>query len=366
VRVLDRNGTGYAAWVIRGIIWATDKGADVISMSFGGFDPSPAMAAAVAYARRRGVVVLGSAGNDGENAPFYPASFPGVIGVAASDVSNRPYRWSNRGRWFELAAPGCFYTTTARRGYANFCGTSASTPLVAGIVGLMRAVRPDLPGYMIERALLSTATKVGYVTHGIPNAPKAIDAARRMQAPAPRNQTHAWVERSGVVTIEAERANRRIGRTTIDWINATVKPGYVGKGYVAAWADKGLSRPTNYAATSAELRYHVQFNSPGIYSVWIRAWSPNGGGNSVHVGVNGRMLKRTDKMTALVHGAWHWTRSTMDGAVAHIAITKPGIHTINVWAREDGFRFDRIVVTRGAAPKGLGPRESRLIAIPKR
>jgi subtilisin family serine protease len=324
------------------------------------------MAAAVTYARSRGVVVLGSAGNDGENAPFYPASFPGVIGVAATDLSNKPYSWSNRGRWFELAAPGCFHTTTARRGYTSFCGTSASTPLVAGIVGLIRSARPDLPGYMIERALLGSAKKYGYVSHGIPNAGKAIDVARGMKAPPPPNATHAWVEKYGVVTIEAERANERIGRSSIDWIDGAVKPGFVGAGYVAAWADKGLFMGTNYAATSAELRYHVHFTKPGIYSIWIRTWAPDAGGDSVHVGVDGKELKATDRMTTGVHGKWGWTRSTMDGTVAKIAIAKPGIRTINVWAREDGFRFDRIVISLGPVPEGVGPPESATIGIPKR
>jgi hypothetical protein len=370
VRVLDQNGTGYAANVVRGIIWATDKGAKVISMSFGGFAPSTAMASAVAYARKRGVVVLGSAGNDGENLPFYPASLPGVIGVAASDPRNAPYRWSNRGNAFELTAPGCFWTTTSRRGYANFCGTSASTPLVAGIVGLMRSARPDLPGYMIERALLATARRTTFVSHGLPNADAAITYARRMKAPAPpappraKNTTHAWVEAGGSVAIEAERANQRIGRATIDWIDATVKPGFVGRGYVAAWGDKGLSHGRGYATTAAELKYRVQFTTPGVYSVWFRTWAPNAGGNSVNVGVNGKPLSATDKIVTGLYGRWGWTRNTEDGNVAKIAISKPGLHTINVWVREDGFRFDRIVLLRGGKPVGPGPAESATVPIP--
>ena len=365
VRVLDENGMGYAAAVIWGIVWATESGADVISMSFGGFAPSAAMAAAVSYARARGVVVLGSAGNDGESVPFYPAAFPGVIGVAASDVNNQPYRWSNRGRSFELAAPGCFWTTTTGKGYGNFCGTSASTPLVAGIVGLMRSARPDLPGYMIERALLATARPVGYVTHGLPDAAAAMALAGTMVAPPTAATTHAWTETGGVVTIEAERANLRIGRATIDWIDGTIKPGFVGTAYVAAWADKGYFRNTGYATTSAELRYHVQFNTPGVYSVWLRTWAPDAAGDSVHVGVDGKALFATDKIVNGQHGKWAWTRNTMDRTVAKIAITRPGIHTISVWVREDGFRFDRLVISQSQVPVGTGPAESATILIPK-
>ena len=366
VRVLDQNGTGFAATVTRGIIWAADNGADVISMSFGGFAPSTAMASAVAYARSRGVVVLGSAGNDGESLPFYPGSLPGVIGVAASDPNDRPYRWSNRGSSFELTAPGCFWTTTTRRGYGNFCGTSASTPLVAGIVGLMRSARPDLPGYMIERALLQTARRVGYVSHGLPDADAAIALARTMKAPPPPpkpNVTHAWVESDGLVAIEAERANARYGRATIDWIDGTIKAGFVGDAYVAAWADKGYFRGTAYTRSAAELRYEVQFNTPGIYSVWLRTWAPNAAGDSVHVGVNGKALTATDKIVTGLHGRWGWTRSTMDRAVAKIAITTPGVRTISVWVREDGFRFDRIVLSKEKVPVGNGPPQSPTIQI---
>jgi len=368
VRVLDRHGMGFAANVIRGIIFAADNGADVISMSFGGFAPSTAMASAVHYARSQSVVVLGSAGNDGESLPFYPASLPGVIGVAASDPSDQPYRWSNRGSSFELTAPGCFWTTTTRRGYGNFCGTSASTPLVAGIVGLMRSARPDLPGFMIERALLATAKPMGYVSHGLPNADAAVKYVRTLKAPTPPpapNTTHAWVESGGIVAIEAERANERIGRATIDWIDGTIKPGFVGDAYVAAWADKGYFRGSAYDTTAGELRYRVQFNTAGRYSVYIRAWAPDAAGDSVHVGVAGKALLATDNIVAGLHGTWHWTRNTMDGHVAKIAITKPGIYTVNVWVREDGFRFDRLVISQHPLTEALGPPESPTIQIPK-
>ena len=66
---------------------------------------------AVAYARRRGAVVVAAAGNAGSRRKFYPAALPGVISVAASRGSGKLYAWSNDGSWIKLAAPGCAFTT---------------------------------------------------------------------------------------------------------------------------------------------------------------------------------------------------------------------------------------------------------------
>jgi hypothetical protein len=361
VRVLNANGSGYASSVTRAIVWATNKGADVISMSFGGFSPTTSMANAVQYARDRGVTVVASAGNDGSTRAFYPASYAGVIGVAASDPSDRVYSWSNRGNRFELTAPGCFWTTKTGRTYGNFCGTSASTPLVAGLFGLLHSVRPDLKGYLIERAVMETATPMWYVQHGRPNAAAALKRTLAMPQPAP--STHAWVENNGRVVVEAERANRRIGRSGSSWINGTVMGSYVGSGYVACWTDRGAFYGDGYATTAPELQYKVKFSTPGTYWVWFRTRAVVGG-DSVHLGTNGEALAATDKITTGIYGHWAWTRSTMDGPTARIYIDKPGIRTINVWCREDGFRFDRLVITKGYAPVGEGPAESPTIRIP--
>jgi hypothetical protein len=312
---------------------------------------------------------VASAGNDGSTRAFYPASYPGVIGVAASDPSDRPYSWSNRGKQFELAAPGCFWSTKTGKTYGNFCGTSASAPLVAGVIGLLRSARPDLKGYLVERAILSTATKVSYVSHGRVNAAAALRATlatpRSAPAPAPApGTTYAWVEQNGQVIVEAERANSRITRGGKSWINATAKSGYAGGGYVAAWTDTGATFTTNYATTAPELRYRVKFSTTGVYTIWVRTWIPNSGGNTLNIGVNGQALAATDKITSNLFGYWAWTRSTTDGPTAQIRIDEPGVRTINVWAREDGYRFDRLVITQGAIPVGKGPAESVRVSIP--
>ena len=137
VKVLGADGSGTAEAIADGIRYAADHGANVISMSFVLSGPDDGVASALAYAHSRGVLLVAAAGNTGSNAPTYPASYPGVISVAAVDPNGVLYPWSARGSWVTLAAPGCAYTTAPGAAFVNdFCGTSAAAPLVAGLAGL--------------------------------------------------------------------------------------------------------------------------------------------------------------------------------------------------------------------------------------
>ncbi len=136
IKVLDANGSGTAASIADGIRWAADHGASVINMSFVLSGPDPGVEEAVAYAHQHGVVVVAAAGNAGSGEMTYPAAYPFVISVAASDSNDQLYPWSTHGPWVTLAAPGCTVTTTLGGGFGGFCGTSAAAPLVAGLAGL--------------------------------------------------------------------------------------------------------------------------------------------------------------------------------------------------------------------------------------
>jgi hypothetical protein len=82
----------------------------------------------------------------------------------------------------------------------------------------------------------------------------------------------------------------------------------------------------------------------------------------VHVGLDGQAVASADRMSfpSASYGSWAWFQSTMDGPVATLQVTSAGLHTINVWMREDGFRLDRLVLTTDArfTPTGDGPPES--------
>ena len=176
-RVLDNTGTGDIADAVEAIDYAVAHGAHVINLSWGTNGESFALKDAIERANRRNVIVVCSAGNgsrDLETAPYYPASFNlrNLISVAASDNSDQLPSWSNWAtRSITLAAPGTNIITTQRGGgYWNVTGTSAAAPIVAGIAGLLRTVRPHGPVTIITKAITDsvrqTPSLAGKVSSG--------------------------------------------------------------------------------------------------------------------------------------------------------------------------------------------------------
>jgi thermitase len=147
VKVLADDGTGDWADIADGIVWATDHGAHVINLSLGDVVPSSAVEDAVNYAWAKGVVVVAAAGNDGEDTPFFPASYENVIAVAATDQNDNKAGFSQYGSWVDVAAPGANILSTAPDHfsllflvptvYGTLSGTSMASPHVAGIAGLV-------------------------------------------------------------------------------------------------------------------------------------------------------------------------------------------------------------------------------------
>jgi thermitase len=187
VKVADADGKVRWSNAAAGLIWATDHGAQVINMSFGKTTGSDTVAAAVKYAHDHGVVVVAAAGNEGNKARFYPASYPGVLSVAATNSNDNLYSWSTRGSWVRLAAPGCTWTTKRGGGWGSFCGTSASAPIVAGIAGLEIALKPDLSQSELEQTIIDTAV---FVTSAIGGGRVDAYAALRKLSPKPGGGNH--------------------------------------------------------------------------------------------------------------------------------------------------------------------------------
>ena len=151
ITVLNGGGMGSQKTILAGIIEAADAGADVISLSLGGrSNPSSqrAYSAAVAYAHRAGAIVVAAAGNSNREATDYaPANAKGMITVAAIDELLLRAPFSNRttGIALPLAAPGVgIYSTIPGNDYRKYSGTSMACPFVAGLLGVMKSIRPEL------------------------------------------------------------------------------------------------------------------------------------------------------------------------------------------------------------------------------
>jgi hypothetical protein len=136
------------------IVFAVDRGASVVSMSLGTTGNSPALRRAVAYAERRGVVLVAAMGNEFFSHREYPAAYDGVIAVGGVtyDTAGSSSQaglasefdvhatFSNYGPHIDVAAPTVVPSTSIGNRYTvKFQGTSASTPHVAGVVALVIA-----------------------------------------------------------------------------------------------------------------------------------------------------------------------------------------------------------------------------------
>ena len=138
-KVLDNEGTGQTSWLISGIEWAVDNGANVISLSLGGTDYSASLETACDNALDAGVLLVAAAGNDNASVPYYPASHDSVISVAAVDEDKNKDSSSNFGPTIELAAPGVGVLSTVpvggdAAGDAIWSGTSHQSNVVRGTV----------------------------------------------------------------------------------------------------------------------------------------------------------------------------------------------------------------------------------------
>jgi serine protease len=164
VKVLSRQGFGTVAGVAEGIRFAADNGADVINMSLGGPVASRAIANAVKHAIDKGVVVVAAAGNSGRSVG-YPAAYPGVIAVSATDSNDKIAWFSSRGPEVTIGAPGVGITQqTICDGGKNKCelfgtfnGTSMASPHVAGVVAMIESMGITSP-VAVRAELASTAT----------------------------------------------------------------------------------------------------------------------------------------------------------------------------------------------------------------
>jgi type VII secretion-associated serine protease mycosin len=145
-----------------GIRYAANHGAKVINLSLGGPGDSPILHDAITYAASRNVVVVAASGNTGDNVPQFPAAYPEVLAVGATDEAGALTDFSSYGDWLDLAAPGFNIVSTFPGGsYAIGAGTSFAAPIVSGIAALVRARFPNLTAAQVGDRLRNSARDAG-------------------------------------------------------------------------------------------------------------------------------------------------------------------------------------------------------------
>ncbi len=174
--------------ILEGMDYAIENDADVINLSLGDYEASPAFEEAIIDAVNAGIVVVAASGNDGVNVdavPFYPASHDinGLISVGASNHFDGLASFSNYGTTnVDLAAPGesvvggMIFDT-----WVYGSGTSFAAPKVAGVAALILAEKPDLEPLLVADLIRHTvdikSALVGTVgSRGRLNAATAVES----------------------------------------------------------------------------------------------------------------------------------------------------------------------------------------------
>ncbi len=216
IKILGADGDGNAADAVPAIYYAVANGADIISGSWGGQDSSDALKEAVAYAHQQGVIVVAAAGNENSNAPYYPAAYPEVLSVAATDSGDHRWYLSNYGDWVDLAAPGRDITslsvTPSGRAITGpltgrKSGTSMAVPHVSGACALLLSADPLLACDELQDILKTTGDPLA---SGICSSNSRLNVYEALRAAIPP---------AGTLQLDREHYGHgtRIGILLADW-----------------------------------------------------------------------------------------------------------------------------------------------------
>lgn len=193
--------------IISSINDARDKGALVISMSFGSGSSSPGMEDALNDAYDAGMVNVASAGNEGNTQKRYPASYANVISVAASNALDERAAFSTYGSWVDVAAPGTNVLSCYKNGnYTYLNGTSMSCPHVSGMALLLYSMLPGgrtkANSDTVRNTIQDTAVDIGsWTIHGRVDLALAVYSMGNLDIPVITDISPAEVQGFGGETI---------------------------------------------------------------------------------------------------------------------------------------------------------------------
>jgi hypothetical protein len=249
--------------IVDGILTASKTGRTVINLSLGGPGRDPALKDAVDLAVARGSLVVAASGNDGETgSPLnYPAAYPHVLTVAATQADGSVAAFSSVSRFVDLAAPGAQIPVaaidpeTGATGWAIEDGTSFAAPLVSGAAAWIWTLRPTLDAGQVAEILRKSATDIGAPGRdvasgfGLLNVPAALSLPAPIKDPGEPNDdvgevTPGRVSYHGASAFlgAAKRTNRTSGR-----VDAVEDPRDVYR----VWLPKGKTLAARVSANAA-------------------------------------------------------------------------------------------------------------------
>src|SRR3989449_7034751 len=199
---------------IAGIYEAARRGPGVINLSFGGEDDDPLLDDAIRFAFRSGSLVVAAAGNDAlsGNPPNFPAFYPHVLTVGATNEAGQVAAFSTISPTLDMAAPGVRIPVAEPMsrdpsGYSiDASGTSFASPLVAGAAAWVWTVRPELDNTQLFEVMRRSSTDIaapGFDNasgYGLLNLPAALEFKAPSRDPQEPNEKPRQIEPHGLFT----------------------------------------------------------------------------------------------------------------------------------------------------------------------
>ena len=156
------KGKSNADAILASIDWAASEGAQIVNMSFEG-PRNRLMEITCSAAAKRGILLVAAAGNHGPKAPpAFPAAYPSVVAVTATDADNKRMEQANTGPYLSISAPGVgVLAPIPGGGFDLVTGTSFAAAIYTGAVASMMRRAPDMTGAEIEQRIAGAALDLG-------------------------------------------------------------------------------------------------------------------------------------------------------------------------------------------------------------
>ncbi|WP_086770933.1 S8 family peptidase [Streptomyces bobili] len=377
------EGYGQDSWVMAGMQWAAESGADVVNMSLGDSYPTdgsdPMSQAVDALSARYGTLFVIAAGNAGPESISAPGAAASALTVAATDKQDRLASFSSTGPLAysggmkpDIAAPGVDITaarsqemTDGGEGlYRTISGTSMATPHVAGGAAVLAQQHPDWTGAQLKEHLMSTAKGLDSASSPYEVGTGRLDVAAAVRATVRGTGSlffgsHTWphepgdaavtksltftnsgtadvtldlalTEAGGPFTLGAATVTVPAGGTATVPVTGDPKTASAGRhaGYVTA-TDAATGRPvtrTSVALLKEEERYDL---------------------NIKLVGKDGRPAAGTVAIN-LAGDSWPWSVHVDGSTTMRMA---PGVYTVAAYLDVPGEKADRSGVAVLVAPE---------------
>ncbi len=309
-KVLSDGGWGEDSWVLAGMVWAVQEGADVVSMSLGGDTDdgtSPLALAINELSATSDSLFVVAAGNNGSNGPSTvtaPGSADAALTVGAVDVNDVMAGFSSRGPRFrngalkpEVVAPGVDVTAARAAGtelgpivddaYTTISGTSMATPHVAGLAAIVKEAHPGWDGERIKSVIANSTVPVADAT-GFDAGTGRVDAleaiGQDVVAPASLSLgSYAW-----------PYSDLEPSSTALTYTNTASTPVTLS---LALTGQDGSAEPTGSmtlasdtvtvpagGTSSVDVLLDPTVADPGAYSAVVTA-TPDDGGGTVRTGL---------------------------------------------------------------------------------